>query len=430
MGTYSQPVPENTVFHGNVARFFSRRPILTQEQLTCGYELLSRMGPESVLASLESEEIPASSTTRLPGPTHVQSGAAELACGLPAYLPCTREMLLGGEILHLPSERIVLEIDEELAVDREAVAACQQLHRSGYHLVLNEYLPRRETYQILPYIDTVKVDFLATDVTRQAAIASDMRRRGIRLLAQRVESYRQFALATRLGYQYFQGYFYLRPETLAIQDIAVNQMAYVEAMNVAHRDPYDMMALEQTILTEPTLCFRLLRYLNSAAFGVFPVYSIRHALSLLGQREIQRWIAVTVSISLSERRAEELVNNALTRARMCELLSRDCAIEPGEAFMTGILSLMDAMLNRPLEVVLSHLPIRSFCKDALRNDANPLGKLLRLSVACERGNWEEAEQYSSTLSLSEDAVWQGFSDACGWSQNILREHHSHKALEP
>lgn len=425
VSTFHQPVPVREAAAGSTVRLFARRPILTREQTTHGYELLARSGPESVLASLQ-DEANSPGIDLLHGPSKTPSGAGDLTAGLPAYLRCTRDMLLGDSILRLPSERIILEVQEEMASDRDVLAACQQLHRAGYRFVLNDYLPRRESYMLLPYIDTVKVDFLATDVTRQAAIASDMRRRGIRLLAQRIESHRQFALATRLGYQFFQGYFYCRPESLVIQDVAVNQLAYVEIMSLAHREPYDLEALERAILAEPTLCFRLLRYLNSAAFGVYPVHSIRHALSLLGQREIQKWISVAVAISLSERRAEELVNNALTRARMCELLSSNCSLEPGEAFMTGILSLMDAILNRPLEVVISHLPIRSFCKDALRSSNNFLGKLLRLGVACERGAWEEAELHAGNLSLPEDAVWQSFSDACGWSQTILQEHRNRK----
>ena len=410
------------------ARFFARRPVLTREQLTCGYELLARSGPESVLSSLEAEELP-SATALHPGATEMHGSASDLTAGLPVYLPCTREMLLNDTILRMPSERVMLEVMEEFAADREALAACQRLRRAGYRLVLNDYLPRQDSYLLLPYIDTVKVDFLATDVTRQAAIASDMRRRGIRLLAHKIESYRQFALATRLGYQFFQGHFYCRPESLAMQDVAVNQMAFVEIMSLAFHDPYDVPALERAILHEPTICFRLLRYLNSAAFGVFPVHSIRHALSLLGQREIQKWVSVVLVISLAEHRAEELINNALTRARMCEMLAPRCSLDQGEAFMTGIMSLMDAMLNRPLEVVLSHLPIRSFCKDALRNGSNALGKLLRLSVACERGAWEEAEQHTSSLALGEDMVWQGWSDACAWSQTILHEHHNRQSVE-
>jgi len=326
----------------------------------------------------------------------------------------------------LPRDRVVVEILEDVVADEETIAACDRLHRAGYIIALDDYLPNADTMRLLPFADIVKVDFLATNSARQAAIAMDMRRRGIRLLAEKVETREQFDLALSLGYHYFQGYFFCKPQMLTMQDIACSQLAYVHVLSIVHRDSYDVDELEKAILREPALCYRLLRYLNSAAFGLFPIRSIRHALSLLGQREIQKWVSIVVVISVAHDRPGELISCALTRARTCEALAARCGADPSQAFMVGILSLMDAILDRPMDTLISHLPLTAACKDALRGGGDALGKLLKLSIGCERGTWDEVATETDDLGLRESTVWEAHRDACRWSSEILQDNDEKK----
>ncbi len=164
--------------------------------------------------------------------------------------------------------------------------------------------------------------------------------------------------------------------------------------------------MEQAILREPSLCYRLLRYLNSAAFGLFPIRSIRHALSLLGQREIRKWVSIVVAISISGDRPGELISSALTRARTCEALADCRGDDSSAAFMVGIMSLMDAILDCPMEVVIAQLPLSTECKEALLGADNSLGKLLRLAICCERGAWEEISSIAAESGLAEEMVWK------------------------
>jgi EAL and modified HD-GYP domain-containing signal transduction protein len=248
-----------------------------------------------------------------------------------------------------------------------------------------------------------------------------MRRRGIRLLAEKVELREQFELACRLGYELFQGYFFCTPQMVTMQDIPVSKLAHIQVLNTAYQEFYDVEQLEQVILREPALCYRLLRYLNSAAFGLFPIRSIRHALSLLGQREIRKWVSIVVAIGVSSDRPSELIASTLARARTCEALAPECQADSSEAFMTGIMSLMDAILDRPMEGLLTQLPLTKECKAALRGDATPLGRLLQLTVACERGLWAEVSQLAAQLKLDEERVWDAFAAARRWSNEILKE---------
>jgi len=402
---------------GSITRYIARQPILDRDQNTHGYELLFRSGPENFFCSND-----------LDGATcdtidfSLVFGSVALTDAHPAFINCTRNVLLRDVITLLPRDRVVIEVLEDVRADEETIAACDRLRRAGYVIALDDYVPTADTLRLLPFADMVKVDFLATDAARQAAIATDMRRRGIRLLAEKVETREQFEFALRLGYHYFQGYFFCKPQTVAMQDVPCSKLAFVNILTIASREVYDVAELEQAILREPSLCYRLLRYLNSAAFGLFPVRSIRHALSLLGRREIQKWVSIVVAISISTDRPGELISSALTRARTCGNLAARCGEDSSGGFMVGIMSLMDAILDRPMDVVISQLPLTEDCKDALRGGNGGLGKLLRLAICCERGTWDGMSAIAAERSLSEETIWEVYREACGWSRGILEEN--------
>jgi EAL and modified HD-GYP domain-containing signal transduction protein len=402
-------------------RYIARQPILNREQSTHGYELLSRNGPENFFPASDPDVATVNTID-----FSLLAASSALTTGLPAFINCTRNILLREVITLLPRDRVVVEILEDVVADEQTLGACDRLHRAGYQIALDDYVPTPNTMRLLPFADMVKVDFLATNAARQASVAAEMRRRGIRLIAEKVESREQFDLALRLGYHYFQGYFFCKPQMLTMQDIPCSQLTYIQILSIVHRAFYDVDQLEQAILREPSLCYRLLRYLNSAAFGLFPIRSIRHALSLLGQREIQKWVSIVVVISIASERPSELIASTLTRARICEVLAPLCSLDAAEAFMAGIMSLMDAILDRPMHAVIAQLPLTNSCKDALRGGSHALGKLLQLAVACERGAWEDVARGAAELGAPEEAVWEAYRDACGWSAEILRENSKQK----
>jgi EAL and modified HD-GYP domain-containing signal transduction protein len=401
---------------GTCLRYIARQPILNRDQDTYGYELLFRSGPENFF-NCDDPDLASYQTIDL----SLFSGSTTLTGAHPAFINCTRNILLRDVITLLPRDRVVIEVLEDVTADDEVIAACDRLRRAGYLIALDDYVPTPDTMRLLPLADIVKVDFLATDAARQAGIAADMRRRGIRLLAEKIETREQFDFALRLGYHYFQGYFFCKPQSLKMQDIPCSKLCYLHVLSIANREAYDVNELEQAVLREPSLCYRLLRYLNSAAFGLFPIRSIRHALSLLGQREIQKWVSIVVAIAISGDRPSELISSALTRARACEALATATGDDCSGAFMVGIMSLMDAILDCPMEAVIARLPLTEQCKDALRGRGNSLGKLLRLSICCERGEWEEISAISDERRLSEDTVWENYREACRWSAEVLKE---------
>jgi len=419
--TAATPLPASSSADAkSFTRYIARQPILNRDQETYGYELLFRSGLDNFFNAANAD-VATFNTIDF----SLLFGTTALTGGLPAFINCTRNILTQDIVTLLPRDRIVVEVLEDVLADEATLSACDRLRRSGYLIALDDFVPTQDTMRLLPFADMVKVDFLATDAARQAAIAADMRRRGIRLLAEKVENREQFQYALRLGYHYFQGYFFCKPQTLTMQDIPCSKLSYVQVLSIASRDVYEVGELEQAILREPSLCYRLLRYLNSAAFGLFPIRSIRHALSLLGQREIRKWVSIVVAISIADDRPGELISSALVRARTCESLAELCGVDTSGAFMVGIMSLMDAILDCPMGVVISQLPLTAECKDALGGGQNALGKLLHLAICCERGAWDKISTLAIELGLTEEVVLDLHLEACLWSRQILHEN-----LEP
>jgi EAL and modified HD-GYP domain-containing signal transduction protein len=411
------PRPPNALIGAECTRYIARQPILNRDQDTHGYELLFRSGPEDFF-NCNDPDLATCQTIDL----SLFSDSMTLTGAYPAFINCTRNILVHDVITLLPRDRVVIEVLEDVIADEEVIAACDRLRRAGYLIALDDYVPTPDTMRLLPFADIVKVDFLASDAARQAGVAADMRRRGIRLLAEKVETREQFQFAMRLGYHYFQGYFFCRPQSLKMQDIPCSKLSYIHVLSIANSESFEVNELERAILREPSLCYRLLRYLNSAAFGLFPIRSIRHALSLLGQREIQKWVSIVVAISISDDCPGELISSALSRARVCEALATATGDDSSGAFMVGIMSLMDAILDCSMEAVIARLPLTAQCKDALRGLDNGLGKLLRLSVCCERGAWQEISSIAAERGLPEDMVWERHREACHWSSEVLKEN--------
>jgi len=398
-------------------RYIARQPILDREQNTYGYELLFRSGPENFFCCNDADNATCNTID-----FSLLFGSSALTGRHPGFINCTRNILLDDVITLLPRDRIVIEVLENVVADEQTIAACDRLRRAGYVIALDDYVPTPDTLRLLPFADMVKVDFLATDSARQAAIAADMRRRGIKLLAEKVETSDHFQFALRLGYHYFQGYFFCKPQTITMVDIPCSKLTYINVLNIASRDVYEVEELERAVLQEPSLCYRLLRYLNSAAFGLFPVRSIRHALSLLGRREIRKWVSIVVAISVSYDRPAELILSALSRARTCETLASLTGEDTSGAFMVGLMSLMDAILDRPMEMLISQLPLATECKDALRGSRSGLGRLLHLAVCCERSAWNEISTMAAASTMSEEAIWDAHREACLWSNEIIQQN--------
>jgi len=397
-------------------RFIARQPILDCKQQLYGYELLFRAGAKDTFCSADTDTM-----TRSTLDLSLLLGAESFTEGHRAFVNCTREVLCSGVVESLPKNLVVLEILEDIAADEETVRACHRLKSAGYQIALDDVVSVDDRPAFVEIADIIKVDFLLTDAAQQEALAKRFGKHGVQLLAEKVETHEQFQSALKMGYTLFQGYFFCRPVTMEAKDLPSMHTGYLNVLRKVYEPELDFHALERAIREEPSLCYRLLRYLNSAAFGVSQVNSIVQVLNLLGRDELRKWVSLVTTISLAGPRSTELLRMALSRARFCELFAESQKLVPTDFFLVGLFSLLDAILDRPMVQIVEHVPLSPVCRDALNGVSNRPRQALELAIAGARGEWEILPQLCAHLGCTEEEMWHWHRDAQNWVRSMLDE---------
>jgi len=298
-------------------------------------------------------------------------------------------------------------------------AACQRLKEAGYLIALDDFTADDPRLPLTDLADIIKVDLRATPPAQAAEMVKRHGPWRCRMLAEKVETREEFLAAKKAGFVYFQGYFFRRPETLNTHEIPANQLNYLRMWQAVARPELDIREVEQVIKGEASLCYRLLRYLNSAAFGFGQeIHSIRHALSLLGEREVRRWIRLVATLGAGQNKSSALVLSALVRARFCELLSPSIQAGESDLFLMGLLSLMDAILEIPMSRVLDNVPVDQESKGVLMGGASRLRPFYQLMLAQESGDWQTVRELAGNLHLSESEVAEKYWEAMQWARQV------------
>jgi EAL and modified HD-GYP domain-containing signal transduction protein len=339
------------------------------------------------------------------------------------FINCPRDFLLRDYISLFPPNLVVVEILETITPDREVIEACRRLKQMGYTIALDDFVDSLAWAPLVALADIIKVDFRLTDRKEQRAIVSRYAGKDIRMLAEKVETQEEYAAGMQMGYSLFQGYFFCRPEIMQHRDLPSSKLAYLELLRAATGPEFNVQELAFKIKHEATLTFRLLRYLNSAGFGLrSEIRSVPHALSLLGERELRKWIAVVSVGVLADGKPDELMTVPLVRGRFCELLApvAGMADQANDLFLMGLLSVMDAILDQPLDSILAELPVRGEIKEALLARTGLYRLLLEIATAHERADWEKVSSLASEIGMKDERVSALYVSAVDWSTALRR----------
>jgi EAL and modified HD-GYP domain-containing signal transduction protein len=393
-------------------RFVARQPIFDRTQKVYGYELLFRDGLEN---SFSAEPEFASRSTL---DSSLLFGLNTLCDGRLAFVNCTRDTLLKDLITLLPPEQAVVEILETVEPGDRVIAACKRLKAAGYLIALDDFAPNDPRASLCDFADILKIDFRATRIEERAGL---MRRFGTgrKMLAEKLETPQEFRQARDMGFTLFQGYFFRRPEVLMAREVPASKLHYLRLLEMVCRIELDMRELEKTIKQETAICYRLLRYLNSPLFGFsLEITSIRHAMAILGERELRRWIRLVITVSGAEQKCSELVLTALGRARFCELLS-PLIKSQSDLFLMGLLSVMDAILEVQMDVVLAQVPVDKEIKAALLGQVGVLRPIYQLMLAQESAEWAQSSVLAKQLHLTDEQVTEYWWQALQWAQQAI-----------
>ena len=405
---------EGNSAHKPGTRFVARQPILTADEKVFGYELLFRDGIENFFRTTD---VDAASRSALN--TSLLIGLDVLCDGRRAFVNCTRDVLLNDYVTLLPSGQTVVEVLETVPADDLVVEACRRLKKFGYTIALDDFAVNDPRESLTELADIIKVDLRATSATDAAAMVKRYGPWRCRMLAEKVETREEFSATKKDGFVYFQGYFFRRPEILTAHEIPANQINYLRMLTAVSRPELDVREIENLVKGETSLCYRLLCYLNSAAFGfAAEIHTVRHALAILGEREVRRWIRLVATLGAGQGKSSDLVLAALVRARFCELLSPRIQRADSDLFLMGMLSLMDTILEIPMRQVLDHVPIDQDSKAALLGGASTLQPFYQLMLAQESGDWLAVKQLAVQLHLTESDIADSYWQAMQWARQV------------
>ncbi len=405
-----------------MTRFVARQPIFDCRKNIFAYELLFRSSLDNFFLSQQPDN--ASSSVMVD--SFLLFGMQSLTGGRKAFMNFTRNLLMQQYVTLLPSKQAVVEILEDVRVDESLVKACRLLKQNGYTIVLDDFVWEHEDNPLVGLADIIKVDFLKTPPAVRRQMVERYNPHGIKMLAEKVETHEDFREAVKLGYTYLQGFFFCKPEILTGKDVPGFKLNYLSLLRAINQTGIDFAKLEGVIKRESSLCYKLLRYLNSAAFYFRgEIKSIRHALSLLGMNEVRKWASLVAMAGMGEDKPAALVITSTVRARFCEILAplTGFAQRSTELFLMGLLSVMDAILEKPMLEILQELPLSTDVKEALADQKGCFQGIHELSTCYESGDWQKITETATKLDLSEKAVSEAYLQAVEWANEIFHLDH-------
>jgi EAL and modified HD-GYP domain-containing signal transduction protein len=391
-------------------RFVARQPIFDRVQNVFGYELLFRNGVEDFFNA--DPELAARSTLD----SSLLFGINTLCDNRRAFVNCTCEVLFKDLITLLPPNQTVAEILETVAPEDRVIAACKRLKSFGYLIALDDFAPNDPRLPLCEFADIIKVDVRATRPEERAGMIRRFASPKCKMLAEKLETPHEYHQARDMGFVYFQGYFFCKPEIVIGREVPASRLHYLRLLEIVSHSDIDMRSLENMLKQEASISYRLLRYLNSPLFGFgLEIKSIRHAMAVLGEREMRRWVRLVVTVGAAEQGCSELVLMGLTRARFCEQLP-DRLHSNTDLFLMGLLSVMDAILEVGMNVLLEQLPVDRETKATLLGQESPVRPLYQLMMAQESGEWAQSSALAKQLNLPDEEVASAWWQALQWAQ--------------
>ncbi len=399
--------------------FIARQPIFDRQQQVYGYELLFRSGWDNVFRHHDLDQ----ASAQVIANSLLVMGFETIASGRMSFVNCTRDALVKQYASILPSRTTVIELLEHVEADDEVLAACRALKAAGYTLALDDFVLRDAVEPLLALADIVKVDVLATSVDEQRALF-DRCGGKIAMLAEKVETREEFDRGLAMGYRYFQGYFFSRPLVLNGRDIPTNKLVVLELLREINRPDVDYSKLERILQREVSFSYKLLRYINSAAFACgSQIGSLKQAMAVLGEGEVKKIASLIALANMGHDKPGELLVTAVVRGRFGEVLAPKLALADRSAdlFLMGLFSVIDALMDRPLPDLLNSVPLADEIKQALLGHTSRFHSVHQLITAYERGDWNEVARVSQALRLGETDLQSCYVSAVDWAHQTVRQ---------
>lgn len=386
----------------------ARQPIFDANLNLYAYELLFRSTFEnsSGITDIDGDK----ATTEVINRTFLELGIDRVLGNKRGFINLTRSFLTGERELPFDNSQIVLEVLEDIDIDDAVLASINKLSQQGYVIALDDFIFKESLRPAVQAAQIIKIDLLALSEEELIEHVNILKQENVQLLAEKVETEQQFELCRKLGFEYFQGYFFCKPTIINDKPLPDNKASALQILSELQKDDIDIDSIESLISQDVGLSYKLMRTLNSAAIGLpRKIDSIRQGIMLLGIQMIKSWVTI-IAYSDAEASTSELLTTALVRAKMAELLAESFGCLPETAFLVGLFSPLDAILQKPMSDLLATIPLHEEVKQALLNGKGQLGDLLNFVVP-----YEQNEVMSIPDNISIEQLNDAYLKATEWT---------------
>ncbi len=398
--------------------YVARQPIFNKDMQIYAYELLFCDGTEKYLPEMDGDI----ATTQVIKNSVINIGMNEICAGKKSFINFTANLLIKQIPLLLSKENIVVEILEDVEPEEDLLQACREMSNKGFLLALDDFVYMPKLRPLVDLADIIKFDFRISTIEEIQSYIEQLPHPKPRLLAEKIETKEEFEIALDMGFEYFQGYFFCKPEIIKGKKIETSQLAQLEIMAAINGDDLDFAKITDLVLHDVGISYKLLRYINSPFYAKpQKISSIKHALVYMGAPELRRFMSLMTISNLAAGKPDELISIACIRGKFCELLGEISGkkVNVSELFTVGMFSLLDTILGQPMPDILDKIPLSPNLVTALVEKKGLLAAFLIMVVAYEQGRWPIVKTLAGKLKVDEDKVPALYLEACQWSNSVV-----------
>jgi EAL and modified HD-GYP domain-containing signal transduction protein len=400
----------------SVKIFTARQPIFNRKKKVIAYELLFRDSEKNCFPVSVPGDV---ATSKLLVNTLLNMDIDDVTDSKPALINFSENILKSKFYDLVPSKKVIIEILEDVEPSDDTYEWVKILFHKGYTIALDDFVYSPEWERFYQFVKLIKIDIIETPIDKIKDLIKDLKKRKIKILAEKVETYEEYELCKKAGFDYFQGYFFCKPEMIHATGADVSQHLLMQIYTESIKEDADLKIIKKLFSQEPKLSYKLLRYLNKMTGK--DITSIGQGIAYLGIDNIRKLTSLLITAEISPGKPHELVKTSVVRSRFCELIAHNTKYSSvkDEAFMTGLFSTMDALLDREMGDILHGLPLSQDIKSALLEpECNNLGLILSLSISYQKGEWDMVKLQCRALGINSDKVTECYKKAMKWESHM------------
>lgn len=398
--------------------FIARQPIFDINKNIIGYELLFRDRDFNNISLQD----PDKATSHIISNSFENTKINMLAEDNRVFINFTSDLIKNNVASLFPKEKLVIEITKDISIDNDIVESIEELKSQGYTIVLDYFIFDDELYmKAVNYADMIKIDFIKYSDDEIKKILSKINSNNIKFIALKVETIEDYEIAKELGFTYFQGFFFAKPQIVKQKIIEPRRLSLLRLLQQVNKKDLDIDALSTIISQDSILSYRLLKLVNSVVYGVkHKINSVNHALLMLGEIETRKWVSLIVLKGISGDENNEIIKMSYLRAKFLEHISTHTKFksQSEDLFLLGLFSLLDVILRSSFEAILDDLPVSTNIKNALIHKQGEYIPFLNIITNYEKGEFNKLEKIIKEKNIDNKEVIDAYIKAVKWSDEV------------